>query len=77
MPELYYSIMNILDYIALNDDALNLEHRKELLNICNMLLPYIDCNISDLASANDCGNCNTWNDFINELKILHATGERI
>ena len=75
MPELYYSIMNILDYLALNDVV---QDRKiKLLKICDTLLSYIDSNISDLSSANDCGMCDNWESFIIELKRLHENNERI
>lgn len=74
MPELYYSIMNILDYLALNE--VRQVQRTELIKICDTLLPYIDSNISDLSDANDCGLCNTWDEFIIELKKLHESGDR-
>lgn len=74
MPELYYSIINILDYLALND--VNQDRKIELIKICDTLLSYIDSCISDLSSANDCGICDNWDDFIIELKKLYEIGER-
>lgn len=73
--ELYYSIMNILDYLALNE--VNQVHKNELLNVCDILLKHTGDNISDLSGANDCGICDNWNDFISALKRLHESGDRV
>lgn len=74
MPELYYAIMNILDYLALND--VSQVRKTELLKICDTLLPYTESQIRDLSDANDCGLCDNWDDFINELKENFKIGNR-
>lgn len=75
MPELYYAIVNILDYLALNEVCQ--VRRIELLKTCDTLLPYTGSEISDIADANDCGSCNDWDTLIIELRKLHESGDRI
>lgn len=82
--ELYYAIMNILDYMALNE--VSDETKNKLFQILDNLR---DCDkdfsdesktdyISSLADANDCGaDCTSWEMVISRLKELFETGERV
>lgn len=71
---LYYAIMNILDYIALNN--VTKENEISLYKILDSLLSIEGSKIEDLADANDCGNVDNWADFVAKLKQLFENGER-
>lgn len=74
--ELYYAIMNILDYIALNE--LSKDKKENLYKSLDHLLSLLDGDtISDISSANDCGICNTWEEIVEKLRELFEEGERI
>ena len=81
--EIYYAIMNILDYMALNE--VSDETKNKLFEIVDQLR---ECDklsdeskteyISSLADANDCGaDCTTWEMVVSRLKELFETGERV
>jgi len=78
--EIYYAIVNILDYLAKHEDINKSEHKK-LLKICYDLLPYLEGkeidNIAAIADANDCGKCNDLETIIIRLRELYKNGERI
>jgi len=71
----YVDLMNYLDERAIENKLLN-THEMFLLNSC---IPYDHRTelIRDIADANDCGECNTWNDLITALHTLFVSGERI
>lgn len=79
--ELYFAIVNILDYMALHET----EHAAALFSILDTLAAeYARQNdteveevIQDIASANDAENADNWTDIINAFKALYASGERI
>lgn len=74
--ELYYAIMNILDYMALNEISKDI--REDLYKFLDYLFNLSDFeSINDIASANDCGDCNTWGEIVKELKELFASGGRV
>lgn len=75
--ENYNKIVNIIDDIAKNQrEATNQE-------ICIMdILAKEDADnteeyICDLADANDCGLCYTWEEVISAFKKLWGNGERV
>lgn len=71
--EIYYAIMNILDYYAKR-------HKKptpEVIRILDSLAKINGDKISDIADANDCGNCKTWIGIIRKLSAQFETGNRI
>ena len=72
--ELYYAIMNILNYMALNDVS-----KQEETNLFLSLTYLKDASghtIEDIADANDCGECHTWREVVEALKELFESGER-
>ena len=71
--ELYYAIMNILDYYAKNHKRLD-PYMKTFLNI---LAIKGDITIEDVADANDCGNCKTWAGIVRALSEQFKNGDRI
>lgn len=74
--ELYCAIMNILDFLALND--VEESEKTYLFNTLDNLLKMSDLGtIDEIASANDCGRCDNWKDFVNALRKLHKSGERV
>jgi hypothetical protein len=75
--ELYYAIMNIVDYLALNKYSLSKERRADLIYILDDLLDMRGDTIEDIADANDCGECQTWNQLIDGIRELFETGERV
>lgn len=71
--EIYYAIMNILDYYAKNEKYLE----AKTSNFLYYLASKENIQISDIADANDCGPCKTWADVINALSGLYRSGDRI
>lgn len=71
--EIYYAIMNILDYYA--KDGKYLE--SKMVYLLNYLALKENIQISDVADANDCGKCKTWADVVKALSELYKSGERI
>lgn len=72
--QIYYAIMNILDGIALSEKTINM---VKLNYILDDLLTLTDCDIEDIADANDCGPCTTWEEIIKSLKEQFANGDRV
>lgn len=68
----YYQLMNKLDEWALSGYFPGKTQKQELDN----LLAKADATIEDIADANDCGECHTWEDIISALHILFEHGER-
>ena len=75
--ELYYAIMNIVDYLALSKNNINKTRRVELIYILDDLLDMRGDTIKDIADANDCGECHTWDQLIDAIRELFETGDRI
>lgn len=75
--ELYYAIMNIVDYLALNNYNLSQTRREKLIHILNELLGMSGDTIEDIAGANDCGECHTWEQLIDAIRELFETGDRV
>lgn len=81
--ELYYAIMNIIDYLALAEiDKLD---QSELYKILDKLIAIdsayngesIDDEFTAIADANDVGGVKTWQEMVTEIKKLHENGERV
>ena len=70
--ELYYAIMNILDYYAKDEKYLE----SKMVYLLNYLALKENIQISDIADANDCGKCKTWPDVVKALSELYKTGDR-
>ena len=75
--ELYYAIMNIVDYLALNKYNLTKTKRAELIYILDDLLDMSGDTIEDIANANDCGECHTWNQLVDAIRELFETGDLV
>ncbi len=75
--ELYYAIMNIVDYLALNKNTLNGKIRGNLIIILDDLLEMNGSTIENIADANDCGECHTWDQLVNCIRELFEIGERV
>ena len=69
----YYMIMNLLDKVALSNRSLTDEEKDRL----DFYLDHDGSYIEDIADANDCGHCDTWDDMVLALRELHRTGERV
>ena len=74
--ELYYAIMNIADYLALHgytskSDCPTLYKMLKDLSAMGFI------SISDIADANDLGECKTWTDVVIALKANFEKGERV
>lgn len=74
----YVNLMNFLDTKAKENRLLT---RTEIIQLNNCIDRYdiSDVNelIHDIADANDCGECNSWNDLITSLRQLFISGEII
>lgn len=82
--EIYYAIMNILDYMALHE--VSAETENKLFQVLDTLresdIDFSDESktdyISSLADANDCGaDCTSWEMVVSRLRELFEKGERI
>lgn len=81
--ELYFAIVNIVDFIALSD--IDRENASELYRILDKLLridaEYSEEDINDtfeaIADANDVGGVKSWQEMVWEFKELHRNGDRI
>lgn len=72
--ELYYAIVNIIDYHAKNKKKLD-NKMKECLDT---LLEHGDYSISDIADANDAGaDCTSWDVLVERFSELMESGDRI
>lgn len=80
--ELYYSIINIVDYLALADIDRN--DASELYRILDKLLRIeadrmgedVNDTFKSIADANDAGEARSWQGMVAIFKHLHETGER-
>lgn len=75
----YVNLMNFLDDKALNNQKLT-RMEIEQLDICIDRCDIADSSrelIRDIASANDCGECNTWQELVDALAELFKRGERV
>lgn len=68
----YYRLMNELDQWALSGRFPGKSHKQRL----DGLLLKADATIEDIADANNCGECHTWEDLISALHIQFEHGER-
>lgn len=80
--EIYYAIINILDYIAKNSKNNINAYNADLLYICSKLLPYIEGEnsidkIRSIADANNCGVCNSFEEIVMSFQEQYELGERI
>lgn len=82
--EIYYAIVNILDYLALNElDERQISKFMRILNKLAGELVRIQENesvqevIESVADANDVGGSTTWREIVEEFRKLHKTRERI
>lgn len=75
--ELYYAIMNIIDYLALNKNTIAPKRQAELIYILDDLLDMRGDTIADIADANDCGECHTWDQLINAIREQFEVGDRV
>lgn len=82
--ELYYAIVNILDYLAKNE--LEEYQVSKFMRIIDKLAGELvrigwDESIQDaiesIADANDAGGCKTWKEIVETFRELYKTGERI
>lgn len=71
--EIYYSILNILDYYA--KDGKELE--PKMIPFLDYLAAKDNINISDISDANDCGTCRTWDELVKAMTELYKKGERV
>lgn len=71
--ELYYAMVNIVDYHAKNRFELSLQ-----MNTClNYLSREAEINIADFGGANDVGyDCKTWDEVVDRFTVLFDKGER-
>lgn len=80
--EIYFAIVNILDYIAKNSKNNINDYNADLLYICSKLLPYIEGEdsiekIRAIADANNCGVCDSFEKIIMSFQEQYELGERI
>lgn len=76
--EIYYNIMNFLDSKALNNEVLTETEIEQLnIDVVHELSEDVTEFIRDLADANDCRYCTTWNEVVVALRELFKSGERI
>lgn len=80
--EIYFAIINILDYIAKNSENNINDYNADLLSICSKLLPYIEGEnsidkIRSIADANNCGVCDSFEEIIMSFQEQYELGERI
>ena len=76
--EWYVNLMNFLDECATNNHNLSTTEKTQLTNSIEKYTGEdVIQLIHDIADANDCGECNSWNELITALRKLHLNGERI
>ena len=75
----YINLMNFLDEKAKANVKLNrveieqLNHCIDKYNVADSVRELIN----DVADANDCGECNTWQELVDALAELFKRGERV
>lgn len=72
MPELYYAIVNIMDWCGKNDKPFD----YELYTAVMVLAQKGDIDIDGFADANDCGKCYNWYQVAKAFRELWKKGER-
>lgn len=80
--EIYYSIINIVDYLALADIDKN--DASELYRILDKLLRIeadrmgedVNNTFNSIADANDVANVKSWQEMVEAFKELYNKGER-
>lgn len=72
--ENYYKIMNILTNASSRN---NHKLKKDELHDLDYFSMKCDVRIEDVADANDCGGCETWQEIVDELAYQLSTGERV
>ena len=70
----YVDIMNMLDDVA---ERSNKTLTEEELDHLDFLCEHGGFEIEDIADANDCGICHTWQEIVYALSDLIATGDRV
>ncbi len=81
--EIYYSIINIVDYLALADIDRN--DASELYRILDKLLRIeadrmgedVNNTFNAIADANDVSGVKSWQEMVEAFKELFAKGERV
>jgi len=69
----YYTIMNTLDTYAIKGKTLT----EKMIMFLDCLADIDGTTIEEIADANDCGKCKTWNEIVERLTELFRQGERI
>lgn len=80
--ELYYAIINIVDYLTLAQ--IDKMDQSELYKILDKLIAIdsgyngeaIDDEFNAIADANDVGGVKTWQEMVAAFKELYVNGER-
>lgn len=72
--ELYYAIMNIVDYLALN--KMEYSESKKLFDVLETLRKLSGDTVLDIALAND-SNADNWLDLVNDIYEQFESGERV
>lgn len=80
--ELYYAIINIVDYLTLTE--IDKMDQSELYKILDKLIAIdsgyngetIDDEFNAIADANDVGGVKTWQEMVAAFKELYVNGER-
>ena len=75
--ENYFKIIDIIDDIAKSQREATTEEICTIDALAKENNENIEEYISDLANANDCGDCHTWGEVIEAFKELWKNGERI
>lgn len=82
MIEIYYSIINIVDFLALSEP--NDTTKASLYNVLDTLggiyangngetLPEV---LADIADANNASGATSWEELVGRFQDLHESGER-
>ena len=78
MLQWYIDIINFLDQKALSDNPILTPEEIEYLDGDQMgFSDSAEELIADIADANNCGCCFSWQDLVNALRHQFATGERV
>lgn len=84
--ELYYAIVNLLDYWAKHDNELdvikNMEIITSLNSIANLMVDMSEDKtyeevIESVADANDAGGAKTWYEIVQNFKKQYKNGNRV
>ena len=75
--ELYYAAINILDWYTKEERNISDEHECYLEDIFYKICEIGDIKIEDIADANDCGSCKSWDELVAAFRELWRTGQRV